>query len=322
MKPIRKIMACIDLSDYSPMTLEYALGLAKAGKADLVVFSVVHNRNVHPVYLSDSMYPYQLDTDLQVSRLKEHQESQVVYLIKNDFPNREKEISIEVDVGYPSETIVNAVETLGVDLVIMANKGRSNLSRFMFGSAAEGVFRRCPVPLLSLRDKEVFRRHPNGEARPAAHEIKTIMAAVDFSPWTDEVLAHAGWLARSLGAGLKIMNCISEDELDWIKTHFIPRGSFSKSRFLPGEKERRKKMVMDRLGELGMDALSELKVTIDSGNPLEQVLNAVDTEDADLLVLGPRGRNRSGGFILGSTIEKLFRHCPVPVMRLGPELRK
>lgn len=59
---------------------------------------------------------------------------------------------------------------------------------------------------------------------------------------------------------------------------------------------------------------------IDSGVPYDQILSASQDIGADILVLGPRGRGKSPKFTLGSTIEKIFRHSPVPVLRLGPDI--
>jgi len=322
MKQPKSIMACIDLSEYSPMTLGVALDLAKGAGLKVIAYSVVNHRDVHPVQIVAVMYPYQVDTEHQVDQLKEHQRSQVKNLIRTCFPEQEDKIVIRIDTGYPAGEIIRAVNGLNPDLVVMANKGRGNLSRFMFGSAAEKVFRGCPVPLVSVRDKSMFRRHHQRNAKPAAQKIQTILAAVDFSPWTDEILAHAGWLARTTGAKLCIVNCIGRDELDWVKTHYTLPDGFSSDQFIAGEKERRYQMITGRLGGLGLDDLPDLTVSVESGATLELILDAVDTLQADMLVIGPGGGHRSGGFLPGSTREKLFRHCPVPVVRLSPEFKK
>lgn len=319
MKEIKTIMACIDLSDYSPMTLGYTMDLAGQGGLKVTVCSVVHHRDVHPLYMAGVTYPCGIDAEDQVAKLIEYQRSEVNALIRKRFPAFAGEVDVRIDTGYPAERILAAVDELNPGLVVMANKGHSNLSKFMFGSAAERVFRHCRVPLLSVRDKIVFRRMYTGGEKPVSRDIGTVLAAVDFSPWSGEILARAGWLARTTGAKLHVINCISQRELEWIKTHYTSKDSYSEPEFLRGEKERRQAHMLEMAKTAGVN---DLDISINAGIPFEQILAAVGDIDADVLVLGPRGRNRSSRFAFGSTIEKLFRHCPVPVLRLGPDINE
>ena len=317
MKEDKTIMACVDLSTYSPMTLGYAFGLA--GDSKLVVCSVVHQRDVQPIYVAEMVSPFQVNVGEQMEQLIEERKEMVESFISERFPGREAEICIET--GHPADKIISLVEARRPDLVIMANKGRSNFSRFMFGSAAEQVFRDCPVPLLSVRDKSIFRRPHAPGVEAQSSEIKVILAAVDFSPWSNEILAQAGWLALETGARIEVFNCISEDELDWVRGHYRPATSFSASAYIEGERQRRLTRFPELLEATGLDDAGRLGVSIDSGYPFEMILKAVDRCKADMLVLGPRGRGRAGRFRFGRTAEKLFRHCPVPVLRLGPNMK-
>lgn len=46
MKTIRKILAAIDLSDYSKDILEYAGSLAELAKGEMVIVNVINNRDI------------------------------------------------------------------------------------------------------------------------------------------------------------------------------------------------------------------------------------------------------------------------------------
>jgi nucleotide-binding universal stress UspA family protein len=50
--------------------------------------------------------------------------------------------------------LLEQIDEKHADLLIMSTKGRSNLADTVIGSCAQKMYRRCPVPLLSLRPED------------------------------------------------------------------------------------------------------------------------------------------------------------------------
>ena len=155
---IHKILACIDFSDYSLMVLTYAVELAKNSNTEIVVFNVINRKEVHMVEIASTYASSKISIEGYVKDLKKYRESEIKGMIKEHFFEEKSKISFKFDVGIPSEQILEAVNTENIDLIVMANKGRGNISRVFFGSAAEKVFRHSKVPVVSIRERKIFKR--------------------------------------------------------------------------------------------------------------------------------------------------------------------
>ena len=157
MKKIDTILACVDFSQYTRMTLESAVAIARGSQAQIVVFNVINQRDVNSVQMVSQHYPDRLNVENYVRDLKKERLENLTQLLDSQFPDDKEKMTLSIDVGYPWESIIQAAKTHGADLIVMANKGRGNLSRVLFGSAAEKVFRHSPVPVVSVRDPETFK---------------------------------------------------------------------------------------------------------------------------------------------------------------------
>ena len=181
MSRINKILACIDFSEYSLMTLGYAVDLAKETDRQVVAFHVINLSTLKGVekisnYLPSgpakdegpdsakemdppvNYLPYNAIDENYIASLQADRKELLESLIKDHFSEEASRIQIKVEAGTPYDCILKAIDTEGADLVVMANKGRSNLARVLFGSSAEKVFRHSPVPVLGVRDKSKFKR--------------------------------------------------------------------------------------------------------------------------------------------------------------------
>jgi len=159
---IHKILACVDFSQYSPMVLEYAVALSQGTDTQILVLNVINQRDIAGAEMVFSYYPGSftnvINTDDYVRDLKNERVEKLKQMIKDGFFDQKSRMEVKIDVGIPFECILKSIETEHIDLVVMANKGRSNLSRVLFGSAAEKVFRHSPVPVVSVRERAKFKR--------------------------------------------------------------------------------------------------------------------------------------------------------------------
>jgi nucleotide-binding universal stress UspA family protein len=155
MKDIKTIMACVDLSPYSLEALEYAISFAKGFDAKLIVFNVINQRDISSIVATDIHFTTFVANkcldEKGINELKVQRRENIETLLQKHFSDARSMMDLKIETGNPGETIIDAVGPLGVDMVVMANKGRGNISRFLHGSIAEKVFRHCPVPIVSVR---------------------------------------------------------------------------------------------------------------------------------------------------------------------------
>lgn len=155
-KKIHNIMACVDFSEYSLLVLEYAAELAM--DSDILVYNVINQRDVYSIGTTGLYLPCPTLVEEDVQAMENDRQEKITALIKEHFPDDASRMRIKIDIGIPVEKILKTIETDKIDLVVMANKGRGDISRFLFGSTAEKVFRHASVPIVSVRDPKKFKR--------------------------------------------------------------------------------------------------------------------------------------------------------------------
>ena len=75
--------------------------------------------------------------------------------------------------------------------------------------------------------------------------------------------------------------------------------------------------LQERLAETGLEV--ELRTVPKRDDPADDILDAVEHDDVDLVILGIRKRTPIGKILLGSTSQRVAIEAPVPVVMVKPE---
>ena len=148
MSPTFTIMTAVDLSDYSATIVRYSVWLSKQLNADLVLVNVINQRDLDMVHRAMTGYePFSFQNYLkdQVQDRKTSLEG----LIEAASPGTVK-CRCLVHSGIPYRELLAAIDIEKSNLLIVGTKGRSNLADVVVGSTARKLYRRSPIPLLTI----------------------------------------------------------------------------------------------------------------------------------------------------------------------------
>jgi nucleotide-binding universal stress UspA family protein len=134
-----------------------------------------------------------------------------------------------------------------------------------------------------------------------------ILAATDFSTRSNRALRQAGLLAQASGAALAIVHVVDDDQ---------PQALL--------EMERREAYAIlheqiSVMPELQKATCNALVVT---GSPFSGILDAATTMQTDLIVMGAHRRQLLRDIFVGTTVERVIRTGPFPVLMVNREVQQ
>ena len=148
MKEFKTILFATDFSESSDNAFQYALSLVDCFSARLIIIHIINE----PVDLRGFYVPHisfdKLEEEIEQGAQKLMEQFERKFL--GDFKN----FASFVIPGIPYDEIISRADTEGADLIVMGTHGRTGLDHVLFGSTAEKVVRKSPIPVMTIRHKE------------------------------------------------------------------------------------------------------------------------------------------------------------------------
>jgi nucleotide-binding universal stress UspA family protein len=159
----------------------------------------------------------------------------------------------------------------------------------------------------SVADSPTTARHAPRAGMPGTRsgQIRTILLATDLTSVSDFATTQAIEMAAALHARLLVVNVI--DQGDGQVSRLTSNRRVDQQRSV---REGPLLAIIERARSRGVVA----EFLLWTGEAGQGIVAAAEAEDADLVVVGTRGMDRAGRFLLGSVSDHVVYHSTVPVM--------
>lgn len=314
---IRRIVVTLDGSPFGDWAINYAMAIGRRAGAtiELLHVHVPHHIDGNLFTVTPYMYEGVLDVDAKLDHDVLGRELELL---------RERALQLSADsglevtarlvTGQVESAVEQEAEKFHADLIVMATHARSGFARVRLGSVADAVVRQATVPVLLIKPPEGF-----SETLPVP-EFRTVLVALDGSPFSEQILEPAAHVARLFEAAVALVHVE------------VPHGERTILGMQAG------KAAIGTMQQVSKHYLQNLVAT--HGHLFEQpqlravvatypgtaILEAARECGAGLIAMATHGRRGLTRLILGSTANEVLVNSHVPVLLhrpvLAPELRQ
>jgi nucleotide-binding universal stress UspA family protein len=206
---------------------------------------------------------------------------------------------VETLLGKPERTIVNFAKKITADLIVMGTNGRTGPAKLFFGSVADAVLRRAPVPLLVVARSKDQQLDRNAQARQ-------ILGAIELGEDDRTDARRMARAAAMMGAQLTLVHVVHR------ATGVAVRPAASLDVFYGQQLAAAGK----RLQSIAESVGAKSRVVL--GKPEDGIAAAASEARAGLIILALRRGRGIFGPRQGATTYRVLCSSTIPVLALPP----
>lgn len=143
--------------------------------------------------------------------------------------------------------------------------------------------------------------------------FETILFPTDFSGASVNAAAYALNLARSNRAKLRVMHVL--DTSNEASGFYVPHISYENldKEMLDAARDMLKKFCAKHF-----KGVKNIEQSVAAGMPHKEILKAIKSTGADIVIMGTFGKEGLERFLIGSTTERVMRNAGCPVLIIPP----
>jgi nucleotide-binding universal stress UspA family protein len=291
---IETILVPLDFSRASMEALDYAVSLSKQLRA------TIHLLHVHPPDEAVSV-PGGAHLLLQSAEAIERLNEELTGIHRKRVEPFCPE-NCHIRGGRPYQEIIGLARELDANLIVLSTRGYSGLKHLLLGSTAEQVVRSAPCPVLVARKRR-------SKASPEAFGIRTILVPTDFSQCALAGAEYAAFLAKTLGATLRLFHAI----YPYTNYVFVDRAGVRLSGLVEAVEETARQ-EMDALKQMDFLRGQPVQTETRPGYAVDEICAAASEPDVDLIVTATHGRTGLKHTLIGSVAEHVVRYASCSVL--------
>lgn len=282
-----KILVGVDGSKQNRAAVAWALREARVRDDEVIAAHAWHLPAL--VYYAPGYVPIATDEIAEEG-------TKLLQTVVGDIAGHENvKVEMRVVHGSARSVLAHIAEEPGVGTVVVGTNGHGTVPSTLIGSVSHSLSHHCPKPLVVVPGSRY------GIDVPAS--LRRIVVGVDGSPGAERALCWAASEAQLHGSLLEVVTAWS-----WS----AGRGEMVAD-VAPGENlEAAACDILQRSVAEIAPAQVRVDGTVREGYAPAVLLDMA--QEADLLVVGSRGRGRAAEMVLGSTSHHCIHRSPVPVV--------